>query len=203
MLAPHIHIHVTLLYCKTVDTFNVFITAGDVHSPAAFFFFFCFILHIHIFYFKVAHKELLVTGLALTQLKIATFASMVLPFLMLVIGEVMMIIGSSGSLFIMVGVNIHVIVEYVVTIAVAIYIFSFRNDMRYFSVTGKYKERSYHSLHSRDEEEDSSLQQQQQDQNIEDDNDNKNNNEAVCTLDDSFSSSADWAAHRYCLRVVD
>lgn len=55
---------------------------------------------------------------------------------MLVIGEVMLLVGDTGSIYVFMGVNIHVIVEYVVTIALAIYIYSFRNEMQSFSLNG-------------------------------------------------------------------
>jgi hypothetical protein len=64
---------------------------------------------------------------------------MLLPFLMLVSGEMMMFFGNA-DIYTLIGVNIHVIVEYVVTIALAIYIFSFRNDLRQFSLTGNFKD---------------------------------------------------------------
>jgi hypothetical protein len=111
---------------------------GDVHSPSAFFFFFAFILHIHIFYFKVAHQELLAKGSQLFYLKVATFSSMTLPFLMLVVGEALTF-SDVSHLLNLIGINIHVVVEYVVTVALALYIFSFRNDMSSFSLAGNYK----------------------------------------------------------------
>ena len=112
--------------------------SGDVHSPAAFFFFFCFILHIHIFFFKVAHKELLLKGMELSLLKIATFGSLLLPFIMLIIGEIMLMVGDQDSIYVFLGVNNHVVVEYVVTVALAFYIYSFRNDVNQFSLSGHF-----------------------------------------------------------------
>ena len=117
--------------------------SGDVHSPAAFFFFFAFILHIHIFYFKVAHKELLVGGTALIQLKVAMFSSVLIPFCMLVIGQSMKSFGDA-DIYTMIDINMHVIVEYVVTFSLAVYIFSFRNDARLCTLSSRYNyERSY------------------------------------------------------------
>ena len=84
----------------------------------------------------MANKDLLVEGVALVHLKIAVFCSLLLPFLLLVLSKILILFNES-DFCILISINIHVVVEYVVAVALAFYIYSFRKDLSRFSIVGK------------------------------------------------------------------